>query len=220
MTDLVATRTAFAFQRRPLPALQKHPEPGWLELHELHNAINANAISVHSNSGNGALGFLTLTVPPATYLEQSGNIPYVAPTNPGVHPVHLAGAAAAQIAETNRDHQTRTHLFDQHNAVEQALKEQLLATIPDEFIWPLANELTQYATVLVLTILTHRDTRYGHITNDQLLTNKEHMNRMWSPTDSIDSFWRHIHQCHALATAAVDPISDRTTMASVLPCYP
>jgi hypothetical protein len=208
MTNLVATLAAFAFQCRPLSALPKHPKPGWLELHELHKAINANTISVHSNGGNGALGFLALTVPPAMYLEQSGNIPYVAPANPGVHPVHLAGATAAQIAETNRDHQTRTRLFDQHNAVEQALKEQLLAAIPDEFIRPLTNELTQYATVSVLTILTHLDTRYRHITNDQLLTNKEHMNRTWSPADSIDSFWRHIHQCCALATAAADPISD------------
>jgi hypothetical protein len=92
--------------------------------------------------------------------------------------------------------------------VEQAIREQLLAAIPDEFIRPLANELTQYANVSVLTILMHLDTRYGHITDDQLLTNKKNMNHMWSTTDSIDSFCRHIHQCHVLAMAALDPISD------------
>jgi hypothetical protein len=171
---------------------------------------------VHSSGVNGALGFLALTVPPATYLEKSGNIPYVAPINPGVHPVHLAGATTAQIAESNRDHQMRTHLFDQYNAVEQTLKEQLLPAISDEFIRPPTNELSQNATISVLMILTHLDTCYGHITDDQLLTNKENMNCMWSTADSIDSFWHHIHQCCTLATAAKDPISNRTTMVSVL----
>jgi predicted acyl esterase len=130
-----------------------------------------------------------------THIEQSGNIPYIAPANPGVHPVHLAGATAAQMTEANHDHQSRTLLFDQYNAVEQALKHQLLAAIPNEFIRPLTNELTQYTTVSVLTILTHLDTRYGHITENQLCTNKENMDHTWSTMDSFDSFWHHIHQC-------------------------
>jgi hypothetical protein len=130
MTNLVATPTTFAFQHSSLPVLQKHPEPGWLELHKLHKAINANAISIHSSGGNGALGFLVLTVPPATYLEQSGNIPYVMPANPGVHPVHLAGATTTQITETNRDHQMCTRIFDLHNVVVQALTHQAPCCYP------------------------------------------------------------------------------------------
>jgi hypothetical protein len=63
MTDSVAVPTATPFQHNPLLALQKHPKPGWLKLHELHKAINANAISMHSSGGNVALGFLVLTVP-------------------------------------------------------------------------------------------------------------------------------------------------------------
>jgi hypothetical protein len=175
MANPVATPTTFAFQQRPLPVLPKHPLPGWLELHELHKAINANAISVHTNGGNGALGFLALTVPPATYQAQSGGIPYVAPINPGLHPVHAANATTAQITEANRLHQMKTRLFEQHNAVKQALKHQLLAAVPDEFIRPLANNLTQYATVSVLAILTHLDARFGRITDEQLRDNKENL---------------------------------------------
>jgi histidinol-phosphate/aromatic aminotransferase/cobyric acid decarboxylase-like protein len=65
--------------------------------------LNANAASVHSESGGGLLGHLTLTVSPAVYTTLSA-VPFVRPNNPGAVPVVPAGATTAQIQALLRNH--------------------------------------------------------------------------------------------------------------------
>jgi len=60
-------------------------QPTYESIAELHLKLNANAASVHSNRGNGALGLLFLTIKPEVYSTLS-NVPFLPPTNPGSNP--------------------------------------------------------------------------------------------------------------------------------------
>jgi hypothetical protein len=48
-----------------------------------------------------------------------------------------------------------------------------------------------------------------------LMSSSATTRRTWT-ADSLDLFWSHIDRCRALADAALDPISDRLTVASVI----
>ena len=53
-------------------------QPGYDTIAEMHLMLNANAASVQSHSGDGALGLLFLTIPPAVYNTISA-IPFIPP---------------------------------------------------------------------------------------------------------------------------------------------
>ena len=56
-------------------------QPGYDTIAEVHLQLNANAASVQSHLGDGALGLLYLTVTPAVYNTLS-LIPFVPPPQP------------------------------------------------------------------------------------------------------------------------------------------
>lgn len=212
-----ASPTAFPWERTPLPSLPTQTTPTYNDMKRLHLRINADTMSVFSAGGNGRLGHLALVVPPATYEALSGGVPFVAPEHPGTHPVHPAGATAAQITEGNRAHLALTNVFNTSVAVETAIKTRLLAAVPHEYIEELADDDVEYGNQSVLAILTHLDTKFGTITSEQLRDNSESLDRDWSPVDtSIDTFWSHIKERRAFATAGGNPISERTVVGSVI----
>jgi hypothetical protein len=99
--------------------------------------LNANTASVHSNGGDGQPGHLTLTITPAAYTAISaGKIPFVPPAaNPPDHPEHPStGFTAAQITEINQQHKENQTCFRQYHAIDNALRNQLIAAIPHIYI--------------------------------------------------------------------------------------
>jgi hypothetical protein len=61
-------------------------QPTYEAIKELHMKLNENAVKVHSNLGNGLLGYLGITVTPAIYNTLSAQ-PFVSPPKPGASPV-------------------------------------------------------------------------------------------------------------------------------------
>jgi hypothetical protein len=95
--------------------------------------LRANAISVASNGGNGHLGHLALVVNPDVYEDQSGGIAFVAPANPGTHPVHPENATGPQITEINRSHLARKAEFKEYTDTGNALKALIIVAVPEHF---------------------------------------------------------------------------------------
>jgi hypothetical protein len=173
--------------------------------------LNANAASVHSNGGDGQLGHLALTITPAAYTAISaGHIPFVAPENPPVHPEHPPGATAAQISEINRQHKENQTIFRQYHAIDNALRNQLIAAVPHIYISTLSDPTVGFGNVTCLDILTHLRTNYGTITSDELDKNMIRMKTPWHPPVSIEAMFQQIEDGVKFATAGNDAPSANT----------
>jgi len=202
MTESVATN----FPKAELTALAPDVLPTLATLKLLHSELNDNAMSIHSDRGDGIQGHLVLTISPAAYLAVAG-VPFVAPVHPGVAPVHNAGATAAQITETNRQHAADLKEFQVYTAVQAALKRQLLAAVPNSYINDLRSEAYNYARVTVLQLLEHLDTSYGVVTAHELQQNLHDLQRQWTSAQPLADLWKQIRTCQAFAEDFA-PITD------------
>jgi hypothetical protein len=205
---------AFPFPQATLPSFHG-TRPNYSLLKPFHATLNANAISVPSDGGNGALGHLALVVPAACYNALSGGIAFLPPVNPGAAPLYPDGSTAAQITEVNRAHLADLAVYRAYLNVEAALKQQVLTAVPHQYIQLLADEETGFATVSTLAILNHLDMMYGKITNVEISANLKDLDHAWDPASDIESLWPHVRKCRAFATAAGDPISEQTAIRSV-----
>jgi hypothetical protein len=185
-------------------------------LKTLHIQLNANAISVPSNRGNGLLGHLALVVPPGEYLTASNNIPFEPPINPGPAPTHVANPTQMQITETNRQYLADFKEFSTYVNTEAALKKLLIAAVPAPYIDVISSELYGFASVTTLQILNHLDSTYGTLTMDDLDYNTTLMNQEWNPTTQpLEDLFEQVRKCQAFVQDT-DPISDSIAMRSIL----
>jgi hypothetical protein len=181
----------------------------------LHIEINANAVSVPSNRGNGTLGHLALVVTPATYNIASNNVAFIPPPNPGAAPVHPPQATQAIITETNRQFLADLNEFRTYNTTEAAIKKLLITAVPATFINHVRDEMLGFANISVLTILTHLDTTYGKLTTDDLDLNMANMHQDWNPSTPLETLFEQIRKCRAFA-ADTDPISESTAVRAII----
>ena len=101
---MAATSIEALFESFPHPVIPPiEGLPTYESITNITRLLNANAASVHSELGGGALGHLAITISPAVYATLSA-IPFVVPINPGPAPVLAPNGTAAQISATIRDH--------------------------------------------------------------------------------------------------------------------
>jgi ribosomal protein L9 len=81
-------------------------------------------------------------------------VPFIAPINPPVHPEHPAGSTAAQISEINRQHKEDKKNFRQYHAIDNALRNQLIAAVPHIYISTLSDDTVGFGNVTCLQIIS------------------------------------------------------------------
>jgi hypothetical protein len=178
--------------------------PSYETIAELHLLLNQNAASVDSDLGGGQHGLLALTVSVAVYATISP-IPFVAPINPGPHPIQAAGATAAQIAETNRIHDATLRIWREYQATDKALKQLLLQAVDPMYVQPLRNRLTGFAAVTTRAILDHLYTKYGRISPQDLEANDKRFKTAYDPAQPIETLFEQVSRAMDLADAAGAP---------------
>ena len=94
--------------------------PTYYTLKEVNILLSANASSVHSNRGNGALGHLFLTIRPNTYRTIAG-IAFAPPVNPGVTMTIPPGSTGPQIAALERTFNSDLKEWRTYQNVDQAV---------------------------------------------------------------------------------------------------
>lgn len=205
----------------PHPTLTKLGEstPTQATLLILHAELNANAISVQSQRGNGALGHYFLVAGGEEYTLAAGTIPgaepededepieFDPPTHPGKQPDMTEAVTGAQIAEVNRQFRADTEEFIAYVNTEAALKRQLLEAVPATYTKELRDNKLGYAKVTTFRLLQHLDAMYGTITADDLERNLETMNRQWDIHEPIENLFHQLKDARQFAEE-VDPISE------------
>ena len=76
------------------------------------------------------------------------------------------------IAELRRNHDDATAAFNKYNAIDAALKKQILDATEVTYITSLKNRTTGFARVTTRQIIEHLYNNYGHITVKTLTENE------------------------------------------------
>ena len=189
----------------PFPHLPKIlGEPCYASISEMHDKLNANAASVHTNLGCGTLGHLWLTLKPEVYATLSV-VPFVPPENPGAAPDIPPQSTAAQIASIRYDFDSLHRMFNKYNNVEQALKTQVIEAVEEIYIQSLRNKYVGYANVTTKELLDHLYSSYANITPSTLLENDKKMRDPLDPSQPLDTFFARMEECRELAAAGNTP---------------
>jgi hypothetical protein len=129
--------------------------------------LTANASSVDSIYGDHGHVFLTMT--PATYQALNGGVAFVPPVQPTTHPTIVAGATAAVISETVRQHEVGQKAYRLMRLVQATLRKMLLNS-SDEIYWRrLHQEIILYSGRTVIKLINHMTTTYGSFTDAERL---------------------------------------------------
>jgi hypothetical protein len=157
-------------------------KPNYESITALHQQLNANAASVPSHLGNGALGLLYLTVSLAVYANLSA-APFVPPTNPGPRPIILDDAQGPHIANIRTKSVEATELCKQYITTDKALKQLLVGAVDEMIIRRLQTNYLGYLNVSAQQILDHMYAQHDRISSADLQDNdvtfKQHCTMRW-----------------------------------------
>jgi hypothetical protein len=180
--------------------------PNYASLHIAQMQLNSCAASVDSNGGDGVHGHLALTITPAEYMALSaGGVPFIAPLNPPIQPVHQPGATAAQIAENIRQHKEAKIIFHTYHDTDKVLRNMLIAKIDIIYIRALYDATVGFGNVMCLELLQHLKTNYGIIKQEELEENTKRMNTPWNPPTPIEALFNQLDEGVIFATAGGEP---------------
>jgi hypothetical protein len=210
MTVASAADLKTAFPTATLTPLGTLTEPPtYATIHQAQVELNGNARSVHSNGGDGILGHLALTVSPARYqVLSTGNVAFVPPVNPTLHPVHPVNATAPQISEANRQHLVQQQTFQTYTNVDAALRSQLIEATPTPYLAAIRHADLGFGGLTCLQLLNHLHDSYAIITAQDLEDNLVRMLAPWNPPTPLEILFTQIEDGAFYADAGGDPVSD------------
>ncbi|KAG7342948.1 hypothetical protein IV203_020893 [Nitzschia inconspicua] len=210
------TTLTFAFPHKALTPIAGKPTAAAIKT--LTREIYANAKSVASRRGGGTNGHLALVMSEDAYLLRAGQA-FDVPPMPGDPPMPPAGATNAQISAADRAYDQAVIAFDTYEAVQNALRQQLLDAVEPTFYETLRDDEFGYADVTPLAILAHLTTNYGTIKQQDLEDNRDKLKAAWNPDDDITTVWTRIRNCIQFATGTTAPISEETAMLLTLESF-
>jgi len=202
---MIAHNITLAF---PHPSLTPSTSrPSYATLTIWQKELSGNAASVSSHSGEVRQGHLASTILEAKYLAITGNISFVPPVNPPLQPEQAAGATGPQITEANRLHLELKQTFNTNQAVDQALRNLILAAVPPVYVNSLSHDITCFGNVSALTIMTSLWERYGTITQAELAENITRMSALWNSPQPIEDLFLQLTRGSQFAADGSEPIA-------------
>lgn len=173
-----------------------------------------NAQSVKTTLGGGQLGYLWFFLKDADYNRIPGTTRFVRPTDPGIFtpiqnpggPATRAGAGplsltAADIATQKLAHDEVKRQFNECQAVEAALRKQIIEAIDGEYLQPLRNPTTDTIQDSILDIFDFLKKSYGRLSPAQLKQKETILdNIIYDPAQNVDTIFNKIQEFNDLCT--------------------
>ena len=199
-----------------------HGQPTLESLVIIFRQLKRNAQSVPTTLGGGQLGYLALILPPTTYNSIPNSAPFVRPTDPGLFSLSApagvatrtgAGAVvtltAADITTQKIAHDERKRQYNETQAVENALRNQLTNAIDGDYLRPLRNIHTDMISHSLEDIFTFLRTTYGKITTSELKAKESEVDALvYDPSTNVETIFNHIQDfqdiCGLLNKAKTD----------------
>jgi hypothetical protein len=187
-------------------------QPTYEAIKELHMKLNENAVKVHSNLGNGLLGYLGVTVTPAIYNTLSAQ-PFVIPPNPGTAPLFPDDATGPQIANIRVIFQDQFYAFKKYMDVCNAISALIIEVIDPMYLATLRLPYVGLGTRTPLQILAHLYTNYAKITPSDLDANDRAMKQPCDVNQPIEAMYQQIEDAIEFAAAGQTPYSPEQVLS-------
>jgi hypothetical protein len=187
-------------------------QPTYETIKDLHLKLNENAVKVHSNLGNGLLGYLGVTVTPAIYNTLSA-IPFDIPVNPGVAPVIPAGATGPAIHNIRVTFKEDFAAFKKYQDVCNAISALILTVIDPVYLAALRLPYIGFGTRTPLELLAHLYANYAKITPADLDQNDQAMKQPCDVNQPIEVLFKQIDDAVEFASAGGTPYSTEQILA-------
>ena len=181
-----------------------HGEPSYEGIKKIKDELKANAMAVNSELGGGQHGHLGLVLTPEEYARIS-NVPYERPDHPG--DVDIPGNTTQHEAtRLLREHKDAIKLFRETTDMEKAMRYQITAAVPEEYLDALRNREANAITNTIPEIIEYLFDNYGIVEMEEVLK-EEHSIResKYSPPTPLVTIFNKIEDLQDLATAAYNP---------------
>ena len=116
----------------------------------------------------------------------------------------------------NRAYDRRVTDYRQFEAMNNALRRQIIAAVPRELIATLADPNRGFSGCTPKQLLDHLVEEYGTPTQAEIEDNRAKLTEAWNPDTGIISLWTKINDIRAYATMAEEEITDAVTMRLTL----
>ena len=192
----------------------------------LHRQLKRNAQRVPTTLGGGQLGYLALTVTPTVYNSIPNATNFIRPSDPGIfsltpNPVpttrgsRAAGPAVApplspsDIALQKALHDKNKRLYNETQAVEMVLRNQLIEAIEPIYLRPLRNRTTDMINDYIPDIIKFLLKNYGQLSDPQLLQKEQDLIAFtYNPQDQPDVVFNEIED-YSDVCEIISSIDDR-----------
>jgi hypothetical protein len=200
-----------------LTALPPNESPSFITVRTWKQELYANAISVPSEEGGGNHGLLGEIVDDATYralVPDPGGaaafpaLPqpaYARAVNPGREPAIPNGATVPLVARITATFNADTKRWETVQAVRKALKAQVLAACPEEFLFPLKDPRLGFANTTIEQLLTFLEESYGTVDADDHTIVEAELEKPIDATAPLRFYWNRITRAVALAEEMGSP---------------
>lgn len=210
------TSTSITF---PHPVLtQVIGTPSSQSIQTLKKELYANARAVHSTNGGGQNGHLGLIMPAADYLART-NMAFPPPAHPGAEPAILPGTPDIDAKRIIRQYESHLKIHETYNAVNEALKQQILLAVHRTYLASLDDAEMGFADVSAQNMLAHLVTRYGSVTGNDIELNRNRLSTTWDPDEPIENVWTRISEVQRYAIRAGIPIHDTAVITLTLAVF-
>lgn len=208
-------RTSFQYQ-----VLDKiHGQPTLDSILNLLRQLKINAHSVSTTLGGGQLGYLALILPDASYMAIPNARNFRRPTDPGEFIVTTpiatrAGATttitAAAVTQQKATFDEKKRLYNECQAVEQALRQQIIDAVEPDYLEALRDQHTEMVQSPIPDIIKHLRDTYGFMSDEDLADRENELKTYsYDPVKTVDDVFNKIKRHQELAMLMNNPLTDK-----------
>ena len=187
----------FQTKTEDMPRISPNGEcPSYTTLREFQDALNRNAMAI--TSPLDTLGHLGLVVTAEEYKTISPTSDtYTEPAKPSAKPTDPSRTRSSvdntfDVHEAIRVWKDEVTVYNIHNTVKNALRNQILHAVDHKYITDLEDPSTQFLLVSPLEIMNHLWDNFGEIDESDLRQNELRMKAAWNPPTPIQDLFKQM----------------------------
>ena len=182
--------------------------------------MKRNAQCVPSTLRGGQLGFLGLVLSDDDYNLLPNSRPFVKPRDPGpfivIPPVAPPtrttprSISATEIVEQKAAHDEEAGQQNEYNAVERALRQQIIDAIEPDYLEALRTYGTDMIHDNIPTIFTFLQESYGYLTEQEFAEKEDELKKfVYNPFHPVDTVFNQVNRFNDLCVMTNNTKSDK-----------
>ena len=206
-----------------------HGQPDIDSILHLFRQVKRNVQKIKTTLGGGQWGYLAIVIATAIYNAIPGTTPFNRPTDPGTFSpappdtgvttraqgdADIAALTPAQIATQKIAHDERLRQFNECQAIESLVRDQISETIEPDFLEALRDPATDMITSNIPTIFDELMNLYGQLTPLELDERETTVKAMvFNPSTTVNVVFNAIQRFQDLCTLLKCPKQDNQLVA-------